>query len=262
MLTLSNEAVQQWRRRSRGALFVLAGSEWMQCNAWTLAGNTLTATNVQRAIFDSIPERHEAGDGVRVLLGFVVVTGRMRTQAAGGLTASDGVASLTVRAESRGPQGVLDVVLAGASQASLTTAVGQARAPVPLLPGLVKLSSALGALSSAESIPTVQAAPTMTLEWSNRNRLSRLIGSWFSSGNSAEPDSYSAVHLEYQNLDGGWTDGGWHFPPLMASSCSLETKDIPARALIRITMEARRNYGSGDGRTVSSVPMVLAWQMA
>lgn len=262
MLTLSNDETQQWRRSTRGALFVIVGNEWMRCSDWTLSGNTLTAATVERAVFDTIPERHEMGDSVRVLLGFVVVATRMRTQGASGLAATDGAASVTVRAESRGPQGVLDVALASGSQASLTTVVGQARAPAPLLPGLVKLSDTLGALTSAETIPTVTSAPTMTLTWNNRNRLSRLVGSWFSDGNSAESDSFTAVHLEYQNLDAGWTDGGWHFPPLMASSCELETKDIPAHALIRITIEARRNYGEGDGRTISSKPMVLAWQIA
>lgn len=261
-LTLSNEAVAQWNRNRRGSVFVIVGNEWLQASGWTLAGNTLTAATVERAIFDTVPARHEVGSTARLLLGFFVTTERLRTQGAVGLAPTDGAAVMTARAESRGGSGVLSMDAAAGSEATLAAQVGVVRALAPLLPGLVKLSDVQGSLEAGDGVPTVSASTSMTLTWNNRNRLQRLTAPWYFSGNNAEPGTFLRVKFEHENEAGNWQDAGTLNASPGASTLTLNTTAVAAGKAIRLTLWACASYGPGSDYEVCSQPLTMGWTVA
>lgn len=256
--TLSADAVEQWRRAPRDVVNVLLGNEWLVCSGWSLAANVLTTTSVQRAAFDTVPFRHAAGTSARILLGFVVSTDRLTTLPATGLAPLAGVAALRIRAESRGPAGVLEAGNASTSQASISGGSTQGRAPRPLPPGNVRLGGVVGVFSAADAVPSSAAGTSLALSWSNRNRATRAVASWFDTTNDVELNTRVTALLEYENTPGSWVSLGWTIGAVEASSMSLATSSMPAGKRVRVLL---KSYRTVAGVNIESFAQQLFWQL-
>lgn len=254
-LTISTAAAQQFARQSRQELFVVVGNEWFQASNWTLSANSLTATTVSRGIFDTVPQRHEAGASARVLLGYVVTAGRLRTQASAGSAATDGATILTARAESRGSNGVLTVDDTSDSQATLESVLGVIRASAPLLPGAVKLEGVLGSLNTADGSLSVPMLTHMTVSWANRNRLSRLLAPYFEAGNDAEAGVQMQLTLEYLDGNGAWQLVDTFTAPAGATEHQFHLHNVASAAPVRCTLQAV----NGDR---ASQPLTVYWLLS
>ena len=242
-LTLTAAAAEQWARRPRGPLYVLAGNEWMTCDGWTLTGATLTATNVTRAIFDTVPQRLGVGSIVRILLGYVIYPARLKTAPGGGLPVIDGLENCTLRTESRGAGGVLSADAAPASEARWQFATATCRAPRPLPPAYIRLDGLVGPLSDAETPPSVSRAASVGVAWTNRNRLTRGTSSYFSTSGDSEPNVRTSCVLEYLADNNQWATTKWQVAAAGATSAIVDTStnSVPAGArALRIRIRSER----------------------
>lgn len=252
-LTMSESAIEQWKRQGRGALFVIIGSEWLRCASWTLAGDVLMGSGLERGVLDTVPQAHAAGTSARVVLGFALDTD----------PASGPVA---VRAESAGPAGRLDPDEAAASGAVWAGPASPARAARPLLPGLVKIDGVLGALNELETAPPALRADELTLTWVNRNRLTKQPNGYFSPSEGTEPGAVVSAKLEWRKDDGTWeaapygviaggTGTGWQAAPAGANALTFDLTNAPDGARpLRVTVRVERGG-------VQSPGLVLRWQL-
>lgn len=247
--TLSASAAQQWARSLRRAVYFKLGDEWCKCSSWNLQGTTLQANGVSRGLFDTLPAQHQPGAIARFLLGYVVLPKRCRTNPGGGLPVVSGYTSLSARAESRGPGGVLEPSLATNSGGTWHYSQDQSRAVKPLPPKLVRLSGALGSLSSFETPPTIGRAAQLELTWANRNRLSRSDESYFDTGNDYEPGASLTYLLEWEStLAGFWDSVGEPTSAAPgATKVVLDASRVRADARrLRVRLSVRRPTSGGD----------------
>jgi len=248
-LDLTPEAVGQWKRNSRGKLYLVAGSEWMSCASWFLdsTGRKLTVKSPVRGIFDTLPEAHPAGTPVTLLLGYVLDEGRVKTHQATGALEFDGPTAAVVRAESKGAGGKLDLLFAPESQASWQYNLARSRAPKPLPPGRFSVGGRLGALVDTGSLLSVSRSSAVSVSWVNRNRLARVEAGYFGTGNSAEPGVLVAFLVEFQTDAGAWQQhGAWRAANAGDTLANFDAAGIPAGARkLRVSFESRRAAGAG-----------------
>ncbi|GJI97045.1 hypothetical protein RugamoR57_37630 [Duganella caerulea] len=259
--SLTDAAVEQWSRATRGQVYIVAGSEWMVAGTWSLSGNTLTATAVERGIFDTVPGRFAAGTSVKLVLGYAIYPARLRTYVAAGYELP-GLTSAVGRADSYGAGGRLEAVNAVGSQASWTyvSTPGGARAPKPLPPGAVKIGSSWGALSVADVVPAVTRAATVTLNWVNRNRLARATAGYYTALSDNEPGVTLSYALDWETSPGVFTNFGTYTTGSAGATTGVvNLGSVPAGArMIRIRVQTNRPAG---GSFAQSAIVEMFWQL-
>lgn len=259
-LVLTDAAKEQWKRATRGRVYLTIGSEWLSCSSWSLAGNVLTAQGIVRGLFDTIPGSFAAGAAVRLMLGYVVLPKRCKTHTGGGLPDADGYAKLTVRAESRGPGGVLGVASTAASAASWDYAEGSTRASLPLPPHYVRLNATIGSLAEVETPPVLARASSVQLTFLHRNRLARSTAGYYDQGNDYEAGTQVFYRLEWEsNTPGAWSwNDGEQGAGVGVSTVSINTASVTAGARrLRARVSVRRATAGGY---VSSTPFYVYWK--
>lgn len=209
-LSLNATQVSVWQLvgRSTNVLCYMNG-EWLMSSSVALVGSTLTLSNVQRGLFDSVPKLHAAGAYCYVLTDFYIDDAPMRTaindaaESSGYLSggSTDGMASIAFAsiAKSAGGQSY------EAAYSGLNYWFSDSRARRPIAPGRVELSGVAGSLDLTETAPGVARAPTLKLKWKNRSAASTSQHGYFSQTNN--PDGARLkVQLEYLNNDGYWVE--------------------------------------------------------
>ena len=265
-LTLSDAAVQQWKKSTRTTVYLVIGTEWLACSAWTLTGNTLTATSAERGIFDTVPGRYAVGTAVKVLLGCGLYEARAKTYVTAGVELS-GITSAVARAEAVGPGGVLDVVDADASEASWTYAsvASSARAPKPLPPANVRIGSIVGALKTTDAVPNLTRAPSVTMNWNNRNRLTRGAAGYYTATNDNEPTVTLSYSLDWETAPGVFSNSGTYTTMSAGvTTASVNLSSVPAGArMIRLRVITNRPIPvTGGTNFCQSNALDLFWQLA
>lgn len=264
-MTLSSAAIEQWKREARGALFLIAGKEWMQCSSWSLneGAGTLTATGVVRGIFDTVPGRHIAGTAVRILLGYAIDEAPLKTRLAVG-TYLDGLTAICARAESRGRGGVLEPNDAAPSFAAWTFAdnATSARAPKPTPPGRVYLGSqVLGVLSADDTAPDVTRFPDMLLGWNRRTRASRSVGGYYGSAPVPEAGTEVGFAVAAEVSPGVWQSyGPYTWVGYEFGTANFSTANFPTGARrMRVRLIARRT--TNTGQVIEGDPFEVYWKL-
>lgn len=273
-MTLSDAAVEQWKKKTRGVLYMIVGSEWMACSGWTLTGNTLTAVSAERGIFDTVPGRFAAGTAVKVLLGFEIYSNRLKTFVVSGLEL-EGAGTLTAavaRAESVGPGGVLDPVSAPASEASWTYSATAAasRSPKPLPPAYLRIGTSpgiAGALNTTDAVPNLVRAASVTLNWMNRNRLSQLTAGYYTAANDNETGALLSYALDWETSPGVFSTNAdlqnYTNVAAGATTTSVNLSSVPAGGrVIRLRVIMRRPHAVSSGNNFAlSTPVDVFWQL-
>lgn len=262
-LSLSTAQVEQWTKEARGALFMLAGQEWMQCASWSLNGTTrvLTASNVLRGIFDTVPGRHLGGAGVRILLGFALDEAPLKTKI--GNEILEGLASATARAESRGRGGVLEPNDAASSTAIWQYNANGARAARPLPPACVSLgASIVGVPSIDDAAPNVTRFPNLVLMWKRRSRLARAPLSYYSTSHQLEAGLQFGYAFAVESSPGSWGGyGAYTFVSNDALTVDVPTSGFAAGARrIKGRFITRRTLA--DGSTIDSAVVECFWTLS
>lgn len=262
-LTLTSAGVQQWQRQARGLVYLTVGNEWLACSSWSLVGNVLTAQTPTRAIFDTLPGSHAANATVRLLLGFVVLPKRSKTNPGGGLPTVDGYVALVARAESRGLGGALGVASTATSGAAWSYVEGTNRAVKPLPARGVRLAGTYGALASSEVPPALSRASSLSLAWLNRNRLSRTTAGYYDAGTDSEANTQLVYRLEWEGtVAGTWSYGDSEtLAPVGATGVTLNTSSVTAGARILRVRMATRRFTSG-GNFIDSAPFYAYWRFS
>jgi hypothetical protein len=240
-LQLTESGMQQWRLQTRRTLFLLAGDEWMTCSSWALDTDTrvLTATGVARGIFDTVPAAYAAGASVTLLLGYVIDDVRLKTVPTSG-EPYGGLEGVVCRAESRGPNGVVQVEDAADSEAVLADAGDDFRALRPLAPGAVKLDGVMASLH-ADSPAAVIRAASLPLTWANRRRTAATTTSWFGAYDGGETYQLTHYRLAYPAADGIWVETEDMEAAPGVNSVMLDLSGVPAgERLVRVTLWASR----------------------
>lgn len=222
-ITLTAEAAQQWGG-FRGSLLVIADSEWMECSNWSLDGTTLTATGIQRGIFDTVPASHSSGTGVLVLLGYSVDESTLKTKLTATSTPVAGIDKLVARADSVGAGGILYAKEASGSQVVWEYDGTPGRAFRPLPVAGVELGSVVGGFSG-DALPSVARAGSMVVGWKYRNRLAQQLAPYYQTDSDQESGSQVAYVVEYLN-GGSWVELA--SGTTAGNSVSFSTAGLPA----------------------------------
>lgn len=273
-MTLSDAAVEQWKKSTRGLVYMIVGSEWLACTSWTLTGNTLTAVSAERGIFDTVPGRFAAGTTVKLLLGYEIYSTPVRTFVTSGLELTDprALTSAVARAESVGPGGVLDPVSAPSSEASwaYSSSAAASRAPKPLPPAYLRIGTSpgvAGALNTLDAVPSIARAATVTLNWANRNRLSQQTAGYYTAANDNESTVFLSYALDWETSPGVFSNNAdqQNYTSLAAgavtTSVNLSTVPTGARVIrLRVIMRRPHAVSSGNNFAVST-PVDVFWQL-
>lgn len=271
-LQLSPAGLDQWRRASRGAVFVLLGNEWARCSEWALSGDLLVGAGVQRGCFDTVPQALPAGSIAKLLLGYALDESSIETNYGFGASGA-GPTNVVLRAESRGPGGLLDPSSpeAAASEVAWSYDGVPSRAALPLLPGLIRLNGALGQLHDANNAPALSRADSAQLTWANRNRLARRVAPYYTPSDDNEPGAFVRAWLQVQDDNGGWqqftTVGlvnvgqpSWQSANPGDSSMAFDLSEAPAGPrLVRVRLLVLRPSGAA---TLESSELWLYWRLA
>lgn len=273
-MTLSDAAVEQWKKATRGLVYMVVGREWLACTSWTLVGNTLTAVSAERGIFDTVPGRFIAGTTVKLLLGYEIYSTPARTFVTTGVELADprSLTSAVARAESVGPGGVLDVASAAGSEASWTYVATAAagRAPKPLPPAYLRIGTSpgvAGALNITDAVPTIARAATVTLNWMNRNRLSQQTAGYYTATNDNESTVFLSYALDWETAPGVFSTNAdaQNYTSLAAGAIttSVNLASVPTGArIIRLRVIMRRPHAVSSGNNFAlSSPVDVFWQL-
>lgn len=265
-LNLTSAQAEQWKKEPRAALFMIAGSEWMQCASWSLntTTNVLTASNVVRGIFDTVPARQAAGAAVRILLGFSIDEAPLKTRlGTGGLL--DGLASAVARAECRGAGGTLDPNNTAASQAvwSFADSPTSCRAFKPLPPANLQLGASVGVLSADETAPPVVRSTNVSLYWKRRSRTARTVTGYYSSASQiGESDHQFGYAFAAETSPGVWQSyPAYTFVDASSLAVDVPTAPFPAgQRRMRGRFISRRTMP--DGSVVDSAAVECFWTLS
>lgn len=257
-LTLTETAAARWTAaRVQGELLLVAGSEWLACSSFSLAGTTLTLTNVKRGVFDTWPRRHAAGTKFTLLTGFTVDDTRLQTNLNTNGGVAPGLTVLTVRADSIGNAGTLFAESNASSQATLgAISSGTSRAVAPLTPANVRASSVVGVTSLEDTAPALARTSSLSLAWTNRNRTNVAVEDWFSATAGSESGQLTRYEVAYENSDGSGTftvSQGFTDTAVGASTASSPLTSVPAGARrIRVRVQSTRPNGTGNATSQTS----------
>lgn len=254
-ITLSAGALAAYNALGvRNECFAIAGSEWFTVATATLVGSTLTLTGLKRGIFDTVPRRHAAGAEVTLLLGYAIDETRMQTRLSETGPDQAGTASVACRVDTLGPGGTLFAEDIPSTQAVLmATTLGTSRAVAPLPPAYVRLNLSLGVGSPLDS-PSGINRDTTTVDWRNRNRLSRLSDSYFVAANDNEPGAFAQYALDWEVTAGAgdYTTNSFTSAPAGATSAAISTLVIPSGARsVRLKIRSLRPSGNSNAQSAT-----------
>jgi hypothetical protein len=251
-MTISEAAAQQWGS-FRGTLLMIAGAEWMECSNWSLSGTTLTATGIQRGIFDTVPASHSSGTGVLVLLGYSVDESTLKTKLTASGTPVAGIDKLVARADSIGAGGVLYAREAAGSQVTWEYDGTPGRAFKPLPVAGVELGGVMGGLGGG-ALPAVGRAESLVVSWKYRNRLSRLLAPYFIADNDPEQGTAVSYVVERRTSGGGWAELASGIT--VGNSISIFTTTLPVEDVeVRARLTTKR-------AGAESAEVVVSWTVS
>lgn len=131
------------------------------------------------------------------------------------------------------------------------TTLGTSRAVAPLPPAYVRLNLSLGVGSPLDS-PSGVNRDTTTVDWRNRNRLSRLSDSYFVAANDNEPGAFVQFALDWEVTAGAgdYTTNSFTAAPAGATSAAISTLVIPAGARsVRLKIRSLRPSGNSNAQS-------------
>ncbi|PPE69510.1 phage tail protein [Caldimonas thermodepolymerans] len=248
----------------RGEVLAIVDGEWLAASGFSLSGNLLTISTLKRGLFDTVPQRHEAGTKVTLLLGYAVGQVRMQTRLSTSGPTLPGVTSVAVRADTRGPGGTVWAFdeAAGDTEATLAAQTyNPSRCVLPLPPAYVTISSRFGCTSPLDNTLEISRSTSALLAWRNRNRLSALRESAFSAMNDPEPSAYVEYVVDWETTGGSgvFTSNSFVSAAAGASQATINTSTIPTGArLVRVSVRSARPSGSG---TVRSATYQYFWRL-
>ncbi|MNU44068.1 hypothetical protein D3C71_328730 [compost metagenome] len=248
----------------RGDVLGVVDGEWVEASGFTLNGNQLTIATLKRGLFDTVPQRHEAGAKLTLLLGYAIGQVRMQTRISTSGPTLAGAATVAVRADTRGPGGTVWTfkdAAAGTEAALAAQTYNPSRCVLPLPPVYVTVANRFGSSDPRDTLLETSRSTAVILAWRNRNRLSALRDSAFNAQSEVEPGAFVEYVLNWETVDGSgsYTNNTFVTAAVGASQATINTSVIPAGArTVRVSIRSARPSGSG---TVRSATYDYHWRL-